>query len=665
VSAPTPSAPALAASLILLAPPAEGVAEGGAAGEGARVLLLKRSPSASFMPNALVFPGGRLEGSDWREADLRDPEVEAGAQGWGAWGFDSPLQMLAERRCAARETEEEAGIALTHAQVTNTRCVGRWLTPARLPKRFNTSFWLLALPHAPPPRVDGAEVVEGGWWAPREALRAYAEGRVELAPPTVRLLHDLAALCERPELAALHAAALAGDADALAGALSGGASAAPVCPSLVRDPARDLFALCLPGDDEYAGEEGALSAYRPAPSSPTHRLTRRLSAPQEPLRLVTSPSEPLYDLIGDVHGHADALEALLTQLGYAPLPSPPASTSTSPASTPPTYTHPEGRRLVFLGDLLDRGSQNERVIEIARAMERAGSALVIMGNHELNAIGYATARAHIHPPPAGAPAEFLRPHTPTNTHQHQKVLDEYTDPARYAALIAWLKTLPIWVDFGGFRAIHACWRASAMRALLDSGLVEERPLCALQRPLHQRDPHQALARATGGFIRFDLPEVERLYTKGDPLFEAIEVLLKGVEVLLPRGLSFHDKGGTERHHARVRWWLSAPPKVWADALIEPHAELNEEPFEGVDDFERYGDEVPLFVGHYWLYLGGPDAAGERPRALTPSVRCLDWSVTRGALVGFRLAQREGERAEGLGEFVWVRGDPRGGAGAWG
>ena len=291
-----PAAPARSASLILLAL--------GAGEEGARALLLKRSAQASFMPSALVFPGGRLEPQDEVSGEPPDDDL---SRAWAAWGFPTLSAARAERRCAARETEEEAGLALTPAQVSAARCVGRWLTPSRLPKRFNTSFWLLALPHAPAPRVDGAEVVEGGWWAPAEALRAYSEGRVELAPPTIRLLHDLAALCARPDLPALHAAALAGDPAPLARALAGWApeeggegaegaegaeAAAPICPTLLRDPSRDLFALCLPGDEEHRGDEregmGAAGVYRPAPSSPVHRLTRPLSDPQAPLRLVTS-----------------------------------------------------------------------------------------------------------------------------------------------------------------------------------------------------------------------------------------------------------------------------------------------------------------------------------------------------------------------------------------
>ena len=61
----------------------------------------------------------------------------------------------------------------------------------------------------------------------------------------------------------------------------------------------------------------------------------------------------MYDLIGDIHGHAAELEALLAKLGYQ--------------LDGPCYRH-ESRRVIFLGDLVDRGPQQRRVLEIVRPM---------------------------------------------------------------------------------------------------------------------------------------------------------------------------------------------------------------------------------------------------------------------------------------------------------
>ena len=83
-----------------------------------------------------------------------------------------------------------------------------------------------------------------------------------------------------------------------------------------------------------------------------------------------------YDVIGDVHGQDLKLKALLAELGYR--------------VRAGAYRHPAGRVAVFVGDLIDRGPGQVEVLEIVRRMEAAGSARVVMGNHELNAIGYAT-----------------------------------------------------------------------------------------------------------------------------------------------------------------------------------------------------------------------------------------------------------------------------------
>ena len=84
-----------------------------------------------------------------------------------------------------------------------------------------------------------------------------------------------------------------------------------------------------------------------------------------------------FDLIGDVHGCCDELEQLLQQLGYV------ASNSNSDSFWDfPTYTHPEGRKAIFLGDLVDRGSRILDTVKLVRNMMAADSALCILGNHE-------------------------------------------------------------------------------------------------------------------------------------------------------------------------------------------------------------------------------------------------------------------------------------------
>lgn len=86
-----------------------------------------------------------------------------------------------------------------------------------------------------------------------------------------------------------------------------------------------------------------------------------------------------FDIIGDVHGCCDELEKLLGELGYVANES---NGVTNPFWQFPTYTHPEGRKAVFLGDLVDRGSRVLDTLKLVHNMMAAGSALCILGNHE-------------------------------------------------------------------------------------------------------------------------------------------------------------------------------------------------------------------------------------------------------------------------------------------
>jgi protein phosphatase len=88
------------------------------------------------------------------------------------------------------------------------------------------------------------------------------------------------------------------------------------------------------------------------------------------LRHETGP----FDAIGDVHGCLSELETLLGQLGYA--------IDRDADGRPVNAAHPEGRRVIFLGDLVDRGPDTPGVLRLAMGMVAAGSALAVPGNHE-------------------------------------------------------------------------------------------------------------------------------------------------------------------------------------------------------------------------------------------------------------------------------------------
>ena len=123
------------------------------------VLLVRRNPAARFMGGAWVFPGGAVDaGEDHRAA-------------------------------AVRELREEAGVELTDAAALIR--FSRWITPAQVQVRFDTLFFLAALPAGAEPRSDGAETVDARWFAPRDALAAYRRGDIELVFPTIKTLERL------------------------------------------------------------------------------------------------------------------------------------------------------------------------------------------------------------------------------------------------------------------------------------------------------------------------------------------------------------------------------------------------------------------------------------------------------------------------------------------
>ncbi len=79
-----------------------------------------------------------------------------------------------------------------------------------------------------------------------------------------------------------------------------------------------------------------------------------------------------FDIVGDVHGCTDELERLLGDLGYV--------------QTDGAYGHPEGRKAIFVGDLVDRGPRIVDSVRLVKGMVEAGSALCVPGNHDIRLV---------------------------------------------------------------------------------------------------------------------------------------------------------------------------------------------------------------------------------------------------------------------------------------
>lgn len=216
---------------------------------GLEVFCVERNVKSAFMGGAIVFPGGKLDPSDeW-------PDLFSGENVFG-----SALSIA-----ACRESLEEAAIlpvtgAVTNEELSTLRAAltkepgalrdflrgrgltldlshlhpfARWVTPEAESRRFDARFFLAVAPEGQTGAHDDYETVTSFWATPADILARWAEGNVQLAPPTHRTLEVLAPYTT-PEAAIAYAKS---------------ANLDPIMPKLV--PAGDTMALVLPGDPEH------------------------------------------------------------------------------------------------------------------------------------------------------------------------------------------------------------------------------------------------------------------------------------------------------------------------------------------------------------------------------------------------------------------------------
>jgi hypothetical protein len=270
-----------------------------------------------------------------------------------------------------------------------------------------------------------------------------------------------------------------------------------------------------------------------------------------------------YDIVGDIHGHANALHRLLGMLGYS--------------ETNDAFSHPE-RTMLFVGDFIDRGPEQREALRVVRRMCETGSARAVLGNHEFNAIGWVT--------PDGG--DYLREHSKTHKRQHAEFLAQVGEGSdEHHSAVRWFKTLPVWLDLPGLRIVHACWHEPSCRALRQC--LDER----------------------GCFTEAGLRESFR---KRSAAGDAAEILLKGPEEPLPDGIFFCDKDGHGRQEVRVRWWDDSA-NTFRRAALGMEGREHELPDTELPMLFRYPETKPVFFGHYWLQgkprLTAPNSASPR------------------------------------------------------
>lgn len=262
------------------------------------------------------------------------------------------------------------------------------------------------------------------------------------------------------------------------------------------------------------------------------------------------PDTPL-DIIGDIHGEYSALLALLNRLGYDQ-----------------NGLHDKGRKLVFVGDLCDRGPDSHSVIQLVQHLVQQGNAQAVLGNHEINLL--------IDDIKDGSGWFF--------DERYERDLKNYapfrrTPPEQRQAVKDFLRSLPIALERDDIRVVHAAWTAPAIKAVstVPIGHVAEQfqtwnqiaQSTANESGLFQRylDEKKQWARELEDedcpppFLN-SIAEYEATQQMVNPL----KVLTSGVE---QKADTAFFAGNRWRFSDRVSWW---------------------------DD---YNDNVPVVIGHYW------------------------------------------------------------------
>lgn len=302
----------------------------------------------------------------------------------------------------------------------------------------------------------------------------------------------------------------------------------------------------------------------------------------------------MYDIIGDIHGHAPALKELLHKMNYEEVNG--------------VWQHPD-RKVIFVGDYIDRGPAIRDTLNIVRSMSENGTAIALMGNHEYNALAYA------YELPDGT---FLRPHNAKNVKQHAETRKQF-EPYQHEWQdhLNWFYSLALFLDKPQLRAVHACWYQE------DIDWLKERDLYFLNKDLlvssHKKD------------------------TKD---YQVINDILKGKELMLPEEYAWKDKDGHDRTENRLRWWVDPRQSSYGELLFDCPTELMDKKMDENIDGIFYGkDAPPVFFGHYWL-------DDPYPVVQTANVICLDYSIAKpGSLVAYRW---KGEEQINNDNFVRVK-----------
>jgi len=286
----------------------------------------------------------------------------------------------------------------------------------------------------------------------------------------------------------------------------------------------------------------------------------------------------MYDIIGDIHGHAEELKKLLVKLDYTYLNG--------------YWSHPL-RKAIFVGDFIDRGPAIREVLHIVKNMIDNKCAYAVMGNHEYNAIAYSHQISE---------GEYLRSHNSTHNRQHKATLDQFSEfKDEWNNWVKWFYELPLFLELDGIRIVHACW---------------------------DQDHINWLKKQNGNYLNQSI--LVEAHDKGSHAHTVIEEVLKGKEINIPEHCAWYDKDGHIRTSNRIKWWVD-PSKSSHDLFLFNCPDvLRGQPIPSNLKFNLYpSDAPPVLFGHYWM-------EDKWPIIQSDNIICLDYSVAKGGnLVAYR------------------------------
>jgi hypothetical protein len=277
----------------------------------------------------------------------------------------------------------------------------------------------------------------------------------------------------------------------------------------------------------------------------------------------------MYDIIGDVHGYASLLKKLLKKLGYSKING--------------GYWHPT-RKAIFVGDFINRGPEIRETVQIIRSMAEAGNAIVILGNHELNAIIYYL---------KDDLGNRILQKNVTGFYKTRQDFSEFAD--EWKSHRKWLRTLPLVFETGTIRVVHACWRDENIN------IIKSLPFDG---------------KWSKPFLMDILLNPESTEAK------SIWQTTKGLYFDLPKDLILRNNNRVPIRSYRLNWWEPLDGKTFNGASFESKYLLPEYtiPHEILPKVAPYPDDAPIvFFGHY--------CRGNGPLLIKNNVCCVDSCVT--------------------------------------